>query len=381
MTKTKSRKYDHIFYYTDKKGNKLWGYRYRYYDSLGARREKAKQSFTSEKDAYRSLLEIQTQIINGETKQVENLSLTVSEWMDIWYKTHEGQWAQRSRVQRLSCIELHIKPLLGKYKLAELDKSTYKRKYLNVLQEKYKPSTVKLYHRLFKIAVNSAVDDEIIPRNRFGNISLDDEEENVNFLNADELRVFLQKAKEIENITNYTLIYLLAYTGLRKGEAQGLKWTNIDLKEKTLTVDCTRDHYGVRKPKTKRSRRTILLDDFIILQLKSYRIWCKKTKLYFGLPSIEEDYIFISHQSGNPIGNTTLKYSFERIFKTIDMKYITPHGLRHTHATLLIQARIPVTTIAARLGNTPEMVYNVYGHALKQIEEESVQSFAKIMNQ
>lgn len=380
MTKIKSKKYDHVFSYTDRKGEKLWGYRYRYYDALGNRREKAKQGFSSEKDAYRDVLEIQTQIVNGGSKQVEHSSLTISEWLDIWYETHKGDWAVSSQIQRRNAIRYQMKPLLGHYRLADLDRSTYKREYLNVLAKKYAASTVKLFHRLFKIAINAAVDDEIIPRNRFSKMTLEDEEENDNFLTAEELREFLNVTKEIENITNYTIIYLLAYSGLRRGEAQGLHWNDFNFEDKTLTVNWTRDINGIRKPKTKRSRRTILLDDLVLHQLKVYRTWCKKTKLGFGDKSKDEDLVFISHQGGTPIGDNTLKYCFERILKKADVNRITPHGLRHTHATLLIQARIPVTTIAARLGNTPEMIYKVYGHALKQVEEESVQSFSKIMN-
>ncbi|WP_280528658.1 tyrosine-type recombinase/integrase [Bacillus sp. J14TS2] len=61
-----------------------------------------------------------------------------------------------------------------------------------------------------------------------------------------------------------------------------------------------------------------------------------------------------------------LLYSFKRIFKNIvDIPIITPHGLRHTHATILISKKVPVNEIADRLGNTPQMIHDVYGHTLK----------------
>lgn len=387
MTKTKSKKHDNIFWYTDKDKKKLWSYRYRYYDSLGKRREKAQQGFATEAEAFRKLLEIQTQIVHGDIKRVENSNLTVGEWLDIWYETHKSEWAVTTRKQRERAIRLQMKPLLGSEKMTELDKHTYKLKYINVLLKQYKLSTVKLYHRLFKIAINAAVDDEILPRNRFykmkfGEDQEDESEEEVNdnFLSAEELRDFLGAAEEYENITNCSFIYLLAYSGLRRGEAQGLQWKDIDFDSKLLSVKRTKDKNGVRKPKTKRSRRTILLDDLIIHQLKVYRTWCKKTKLSFGKQLKDDDYIFISHQTGMPIADNTIKYSFERIFKKTGIKRITPHGLRHTHATLLILDRNTSIVVAKRLGNTPAMIDNVYGHVLKTVEEESVASFAKVMN-
>lgn len=378
--KTKSKKYEHVFWYLDKQGNKLWGYRYRYYDALEKRREKAKQGFSREIDAYRGLLEVQTQVVNGDIKRIEHSNMTVAEWLDVWYETNESHWAVTTRMQRKNAIQYQMKPLLGSIKLADLDKSTYKRKYLNVLQEQYKPSTVKLFHRLFKVAINAAVDDEIIPRNRFSNMTLTDEEPSENFYSAKELGEFLTAAKKLENATNLTFIHLLAYTGLRKGEALGLRWSDINFSNSMLSVERTRDIKGVRKPKTKRSRRAILLDDLIVRQLKDYRVWCKETMLSYGRHLQEGDFIFISHQSGNPIGDNTIKYSFERIFKATGLKYITPHGLRHTHATLLVMDRIPSVVVAARLGNTPQMIDSVYGHVLKNVEEESVQSFSKVLN-
>ncbi|WP_257133293.1 HNH endonuclease [Bacillus wiedmannii] len=220
----KTKKDPELYYYFNTKGVKLWCFRHRYYDALGKRREKYKQGCKSENEAYRDLLEVKTSILNGEVKQVKNSNLTISEWLDIWYETHKNEWKISSCSQRENAIKYQMKPLLGKYKLAELDKSTYKRVYINELLKKYKPSTVQLFHRLFKIAINAAVDDELIPRNRFNKITIPNEEKTVeNFFTAEELNEFIAAAKKHENITNYSIILLLAFTGLRKGELAGDK--------------------------------------------------------------------------------------------------------------------------------------------------------------
>ncbi|WML54347.1 tyrosine-type recombinase/integrase [Neobacillus sp. PS3-12] len=377
----KTKKDKDLYYYLNAKGDKRWCYRYRYYDALGKRKEKSQQGFTSEKEAYKALLEIKASIINGDVKQVENSNLTISEWLDIWFETHKNDWKITSQIQRQNAIKYQMKPLLGKYKLAELDKTTYKRMYINELLKKYEPSTVRLFHRLFKVAVNAAVDSEIIPRNRFTKITIQGSEElDDNFFTAEELKTFLAVAKRLENITNYTIILLLAYTGLRKGEALGLTWRNVDFDNKTITVERTRDKRGARPPKTKNSYRTILIDDSLIYQLKIYRTWCNQTMLSFGKHLSDDDFVFISYQSSTPMGENTLKYCFDRITKNADLKPITPHGLRHTHATILIGQRIPVKVIAERLGNTPQMILNIYGHSFKLLEEESVIAFEKALH-
>ena len=76
---------------------------------------------------------------------------------------------------------------------------------------------------------------------------------------------FLKAAKEKLNIVRYTGVLLLAYTGLRRGEAQGWKWKDIDFENKKLTVDRTRDRFGARAPKRKTFVELFISDFFINL--------------------------------------------------------------------------------------------------------------------
>lgn len=375
-----------VFWYLNAKGDELWGFRHKYYDALGIRQEKPKQGLASENIAIRELLKVKTDLINGDTKQVDNSNLTVSEWADIWYEQSKGRWAISTRANRSDVIKNQIKPLLGKYKLQKLDRSTYIKEFINVLQEKYAVSTAQTYHDIFRIMINAAVENELIKRNRFTRIPIlkeDDEDDEAfdNFLDPSELKKFLGSAEKNLDITGFTSILLLAYTGLRKGEAQALRWNDIDFKNKKLTVDETRDFYGVRSPKTKRSRRTIVISEVLIRQLKSYRKWCLETFFSIGKTLSDEDYIFIGIR-GNPIHLSKFIEDFNNIYKVSDLKRITPHGLRHTHATILLTGknRMPVAVIAKRLGNTPQMINNVYGHVIEEAEKESVESFDSSIN-
>ncbi|WP_253291396.1 Arm DNA-binding domain-containing protein [Virgibacillus proomii] len=168
----KTKKDKELYYYYNAKKEKLWCYRHRYDDALGKRREKYKQGFKSENEAYRALLEVKTAILNGDIKQVEKSNLTVSEWLDIWYETHKNEWKRSTREHRKFVIDKYFKPLLGKYKLAELDKTTYKRVFINRLLKQMNPNIVQLLHCIFKAAINAAVVDEILDRNRFTKIKI-----------------------------------------------------------------------------------------------------------------------------------------------------------------------------------------------------------------
>jgi integrase len=375
MKMIKSKKDPDLYYYHNAKNVKMWCYRYRYYDVLGKRKEKSKQGFETENAAYRALLQVKQDILNGEVKKVDFSNMTVAQWLDIWFETKENEWKVTSRLQRENAIRYQMKPLLGKYKLAELDKATYKRAYINVLAKKYKPSTVSLFHRLFKVAVNAAVDNEILIRNRFNNIQITQEEAADNFLSAEELDKLLSAAEQLENISNYTMLLTLAYTGVRKGEAQGFRWSDFDPENLTLSVNRTRDNKGVRSPKTKRSIRTIYISDRLTNQLNRYKVWCKQLKLSFGKSFSNDDYIFLSHQTGEAVTDNKAKYALERLLKKTELKKISVHGLRHTHASILVSEGVPIPTIAKRLGNTPDMINSVYGHSYEAMEIQTVNIF------
>lgn len=381
MKLKKSKKDSEVYFYLNKNNEKLWMYRHKYFDNFGKRKEKKKSGFKTEKDALKALLVVKSETLKGNTRKIEHDQMTVSQWLDIWYETFSNDWEVSTRAQRKISIDKQIKPRLGTYILQKLDRTTYKRVFINGLLKTHKPSSVQWHHNVFIAAVNAAVADEILSNNKYKNMGIEKDEGNENFLTPEELNVFLKTSQKSNNITAYTMILLLAFTGLRQGEAFGLKWKNVDFKKKTITVDCTRDNYGVRTPKTRHSYRTIRVDDIVIDQLKVYQKWCLETKFQYGLQlDKNDDYVFISNHSGLPCSYMVLQHAFKAIYKQlekdeIEINTITPHGLRHTHATILVNDGTPPKTVAKRLGNTVDMVYKVYSHSTQEVEETAVSTF------
>lgn len=115
---------------------------------------------------------------------------------------------------------------------------------------------MQLLHNLFKIAVNAAGVDEILSRNRFTKITLSSNDTGTdqtgNHFTPGELNSFLSLAKKHENETNYTFLLMLAYTGMRHGEALSLQWKDVNFKQGAIIIERTRDNKGVRTPKTKK---------------------------------------------------------------------------------------------------------------------------------
>ncbi|WP_159438437.1 tyrosine-type recombinase/integrase [Edaphobacillus lindanitolerans] len=119
----------------------------------------------------------------------------------------------------------------------------------------------------------------------------------------------------------------------------------------------------------------------IIDMLAAYKLWVKKTKLQHGIAHSDDQFIFYSSW-GSPIAVSTLREALREMFekKELDIPTITPHGLRHTHATLLLVQGVTAHNVAKRLGNTADMIYKVYGHAVKELENESVELFSQAVN-
>lgn len=356
----KSNKDPELYYYLNTKGEKLWMYRHKYNDKSGKRREKKKSSFTNEKSALQALLEVKSATLRGESTQVEYDQMTVGEWLDIWFDMNQKKWKQTTSVHREVAIRLHLKPMLGKYKLQKLDKLTYEREFINKLEVKYKDSSIRQWHNIFKIAINAAVESEILIRNRFTKVAIvtDELEVNNNYYSPSQLVAFLVDAKKQESITNYSFLLTVAYTGIRKGEALGLQWKNIDFENNTITIERTRDGLGVRTPKTKNSYRTISIDEMVLDQLESYKKWCKKTLFAYGEKIVDETFVFITDHGAAPL--SSIARSVNRILTRTSLPKITVHGLRHTHCTILLNRGRNVKVIAERLENTAAMVYGLW---------------------
>lgn len=336
----KSTKEKEIFYYFNAKREKLWLFRHKYYDASGKRKEKKKSGFQTEKAAIKALLEVKAQTLRGETKSLDHDNLTVAQWLDIWYEMNEKKWKAGTKAQRKNIIDIRIKPRIGHYKLQKLDRAYYQRDFINDMEKaKYRAATIKLTHNVFMIAINAAIEEECLIRNKLKKAILPESEQETSakFLTEAELSLLLEDVRENENITCNTLFHVLAFTGARKGEILGLQWQDIDFDSQTITIRRTRHAKRVNTPKTKNSYRTILVDPDIIAQLKTYRNWCKKTLLKYGQRLKGDSFVFI-HNNGEIISCIYSNEVLRRIIKRTGIPKIVIHSLRHTHATILLNS-------------------------------------------
>ncbi|QOK28027.1 site-specific integrase [Cytobacillus oceanisediminis] len=362
--------------------SKKWEYRIKYVDpQTGKPKEKTKGGFRTKKEAQIEAAEVEKQLYLGQHSIIQNKELLVKEWFEKWLDIYGSQCKPKTLITRTNFINTHIIPQLGNYKLNQLSRIDYQ-KFINKLLEKYAKTTVQTIHSIFSSAINKAVEMELLPNNRYKNISIkkeDTEDTKINYLNKDELDIFMDTAKKT-HFHHYIIASMLLRTGMRKGEMLALKWDDIDFKNSTISITKSRSENGVSKPKTKSSIRTIGIDNTLLAELKTYKTWQKKNKMKYG-PNYRESEYLITSPNGREMGEFGVNKVIDSIVEKANLHHITPHGLRHTHAIMLLESGADIKFVSDRLGHSSiNMTADVYLHVTKKHEEVSVQRFESYLN-
>lgn len=177
-----------------------------------------------------------------------------------------------------------------------------------------------------------------------------------NFWEVSDFKYFLNFATDE---LHYNLYFLIFFTGLRIGEAIALTWENIDFYNKKLSINkdiryVSGKGYIQSSPKTKRSLRTIELSNTcleILLKMKTKQINNLSYKL--------NNYIF---GETHFLRYSTIRNNFNKCINKAGLKKITLHGLRHSHASMLINAGARDDLIANRLGHSIKTLHDIYSH-------------------
>ena len=179
-----------------------------------------------------------------------------------------------------------------------------------------------------------------------------------------EIALLAQKILETPDITGLCILLVLN-TGLRLGEICALRWSDIDLDAGVISINRTVQNIAGRgtvftAPKTKRSRRCIKIGPECVQLLREYRQHQRAERLRMGTAwvrrveiagkMVENDLLF-TKWNGAPIDPKTVTTWFPGFLAAHDLPPVHFHSLRHTNASLLIAAHVPVTAVSGRLGH------------------------------
>lgn len=280
-----------------------------------------------------------------------------------WIKIYKEGAIRRVTMKKYELSLSWVKKLASDLKIGNLDRITYQN-LLNSYASTHERQTTMDFHHHLKAAILDAVDEGLIDKDPTRKVIVKGKaaaEKKKKFLNQFELHTLLSNLVLNEGINSDWLILLIAKTGIRFSEAIALTPKDFDFARQTLSINKTwnyKDGGGFMPTKNRSSVRKVQLDWMIVSQFST---------LIAGLD--REKTIFFKEK----IYNSTVNQRLARICKLSGIPIITIHGLRHTHASLLLFAGVSIASVAKRLGhssmNTTEKTYL---HIIQELEVKDV---------
>jgi integrase len=156
-----------------------------------------------------------------------------------------------------------------------------------------------------------------------------------------------------------------------------LRWSDVDLDAWIIHITRTVSGKGYGPPKSKNGVRKIPLSEGTVKMLSKHKVQQGKEKLLFGEGYNPENLVFCK-ENGKRLPYEDARYFFECFCKHAELPYIKPHGLRHTHATMLLMNGHSVNAVAERLGDDPETIMKTYAHVLPGMQKEMVKTIEQL---
>lgn len=323
----------------------------------------------------------------GNTNNDTNMS--VSDYFEYWYQNYvminckfNTQHAYRV------IIDKHIKPVLGDYKLKSISPETLQdflnKKYLNGFSK----ASISNFYGVLSGALKAAVYPyKYIKENPMQYIKLpkidkpNDAEEDLKIISMDDFNKIVERFPFGSSF--YIPLQIAFHTGLRAAEVCGLTWDCIDTDNKTLKVDKIligkgKGVFEFGTPKTLSSNRTISIGDTLISILKKNKLYQGENKLRYGEYYKNSNFV-CTKENGENITTDSLKYLSRVVNYELNINYHF-HSLRHTHATMLLEAGANFKDIQKRLGHAKlATTMDTYSHVTQKMKDETVDIFESLV--
>lgn len=341
-------------------------YRFRAYvgtDPVTGKQIRVQQSgYDTRKEAQLACAEL---VAKHKPAQAKNI--TYSQMYDLWMETYKLT-VKNSTLRRTEQIfRDHILPYFGRLKIADVDPIQCQQWTTEQAKKSVDFNLRYSYmSKIFDFAMRQGVIDKnpaaLVERPKRKRVARSKKAE-LKFYTKEELQLFLSLCEAKLPHMWYVYFRLLAYTGMRRGEALVLTWEDLDETAHTIRVCKTVTHgeYGAYisdTPKTEKSNRVILLDD-TTLQL---------------LLTLDHSSEFIFHNSKGSYSTPSMVVRMmHKAVDGSDLRYISPHGLRHTHCSLLFSAGVSIPEVQDRLGHSDvKTTLDVYNHIYQSDKRDAL---------
>jgi integrase len=360
--------------YLDTGLDPVTGKRLRHYETIKGSKKLAKQR----------LAEFEVNVEQGT--YVKSDRLTVAQFLEEWLQDYVAtNTAPRTSERYQEIVRVHLIPALGSLPLLSLRPHHMQKYYSQALESGRRDGkgglsalTVHKHHRILYESLRYGVRQGILVHNPAEAVTPPHgHSKELTIVGANRLQLILEAAKESPY---HALFFMIAYTGVRRGEALGLRWGDIDLEKATLSVVQTlqqlrNGEYIFREPKSKHSRRQIALSPSLAIALWEYRLKQEQARRLLGKPLAPTDLVF-SHPDGRPLRPNTVSRALQRIARSIGLNGVRLHDLRHAHATILLQQGVHPKIVQERLGHSSvATTLDIYSHVTPGLQEAAARRF------
>jgi integrase len=242
-------------------------------------------------------------------------------------------------------------------------------------------TTIKHAHGLLRKSLDDAVRHDMAVRNVAAVQSPPKlEREEIVILTGDQVRTVLEG---LRGRPLYPIVAVALGTGMRRGELLALRWGNVDLDAKVVRVrqalEQTKGGLRFKEPKTTAGRRDITLPDAAADALRDHRRQQLETRLALGLGKLPDDALVFGTAEGEPRSPNAMTLEWKHAAAALGVD-VTFHALRHSHASQLISARIPITMVSKRLGHaSPKVTLAIYAHMFEETDKDAADAINKAM--
>lgn len=289
---------------------------------------------------------------------------------DILFHEYFSEWIQLYKVGAVRDVTLakykmslnHLKKIAPDIKVSEIDRRAYQ-KILNVYALTHEKQTTTDFHHQLKGAIIDAVDERFIlvdPTRKVVIKGRPPTKKKVKFISQFDLQKLLNNLELVDKINFDWLILLIAKTGLRFSEALALTPEDFNFAYQTVAITKTWNYKnkngGFQGTKNFSSKRVVQLDWKTNMQF---------AQLLDGYP--EDKLIFVTGR----VFNSTVNNQLKRHCQKSEIPIISIHGLRHTHASLLLFAGVSIASVARRLGHANmSTTQQIYLHIIQELENQ-----------
>jgi len=357
------------------------------YDASG-RRVRKKVSGRTRAEAVEKLRRLRQQV---DTGIVPNDRLTVGAFLDRWLSVNvPGSVAESTEDDYNDTARLHLKPALGRKRLASLTVAELDKLWTAKREAGYSANSIRIMRTVLRRALGQAEREGVVARNVAALSSPPRiRAKEGRTLTVKQARQLLAAAAgdRIEVAVTVALAY-----GLRRGEVLGLHWSVVNWQAGTLGVTHgvkrikSRDHTSARKTqlvvselKTPKSRRTLALTPQITGKLQEQRARQAQLKTAAGALWQDHGLVFTS-EIGTPIDPDNFSHAFSRLCESAGLGHWHPHELRHSGASLMLAQGTPLHVVSEVLGHASiAITKDVYGHLVEGDKRAAAESMSGLL--